>query len=225
MKLFSTSHIFPFPWQTLTSANWRKYPNEKAQHVVSCDVIDRYVDKNGVLYTERLIQCRQPTPSFLRRLFSQSPNQPNTEHNAFFREISLLDPVGQEYEATTINLSMTNICIVEEQCSFKPDPACPTENTLFIQRGHVTASVASFSISALGRLVEEAAVSRFYANADKGQQALTMVVDRLMKETKECFESSLHNVQNGILLDHIKREMNDSSKDRAPKNTTFTLYP
>lgn len=193
MKLFATSHVFPFPWHTLTTANWRKYPNDMAQHVISCDVIDRHVDERGVLHTERLIVCKQNAPSIMRRF--------GVSDIAYFREVSTLDPSGKEYTATTVNMSLTNICTVVETCSFIPDPNHPIDSTLFEQRGNVTAGKA---LSALGRLVEEAAVNRFYSNAHVGRAALQSVIDMVVAEAKE-FECTLSNG-----FDQLKKEWSDN---------------
>ncbi|CAG8558731.1 4983_t:CDS:2 [Paraglomus occultum] len=44
MKIFTTSHIFRYPWTQVSAANWRKYPNENCPHVIAIDVIDQHVD-------------------------------------------------------------------------------------------------------------------------------------------------------------------------------------
>ena len=44
MKLFESTHIFAHRWDKLTLASFRKYPNPFSPHVVSVDVVNRFVD-------------------------------------------------------------------------------------------------------------------------------------------------------------------------------------
>ena len=44
VKFFATTSTFPYSWDNVTHAVWRKYPNPFASHVLSADVIDRQVD-------------------------------------------------------------------------------------------------------------------------------------------------------------------------------------
>lgn len=193
MKLFEIKHTFDTPWDTLTLANWRKYPNTKAQHVMSVDVLDRYITKEGILRTERLLVCKQASPPILKTLGILISD------TAYFREISELCPVTQTYTATTINLTLTNILTVEETCVFEQDPD-DTGVSLFTQKGHVVAVAA---LSYLGRLVEDAAVSRLHANSHKGRDGLQLVIDTITKEYDELEETLVAS------LDGLKKGLND----------------
>ncbi len=195
MKLFETQHTFDTPFDKLTLANWRKYPNDLAQHVLSVDVLDRKVTPSGTLLTERLLVCHQSAPSILKTL-----GIPISE-TAYFRELSVLDPDKKTYTATTINLTSTNILTVEETCVFEQDPIDPTQS-LFTQNGNV---VAGKALSYLGRLVEDAAVSRFYANSSRGREALQMVIDRISKEYDELEDVLL------VGYDELKRELGNAA--------------
>lgn len=45
---------------------WRKYPNPRCSHVISVDVVDRTVDPiTGVIRTERILGCKQKTPTWI----------------------------------------------------------------------------------------------------------------------------------------------------------------
>lgn len=45
---------------------WRKYPNPRCSHVISVDVVDRSVDPiTGVIRTERILGCKQKTPTWI----------------------------------------------------------------------------------------------------------------------------------------------------------------
>nr|CAX70933.1 hypotheticial protein [Schistosoma japonicum] len=44
-----------FPWEFVSSLFWKRYPNPHARHVLSVDVLERYLLPNGKLYTKRLV--------------------------------------------------------------------------------------------------------------------------------------------------------------------------
>ncbi|KAJ3100417.1 hypothetical protein HDU96_010349 [Phlyctochytrium bullatum] len=113
-KLFEHTQFFNCSWDTLTAANWRKYPNELSNHVISVDILSREVDpETGVLRTERLLCCKQNAPSILRAIGLPIPEV------AYFREISELDPKTKQFTAKSVNLSMRNIMSVHETIIFK----------------------------------------------------------------------------------------------------------
>jgi hypothetical protein len=201
MKLFETLHSFDHPWPAVTLANWNKYPNPYSSHVLSCDTLDRRVDpRTGVITTERLLCCKQPVPSILKRLGL------DFQVEAFFHEISTLNPKTQEFTAQTVNLTMRGLLNVSETCSLSVHPELPS-NTLFKQQAQVSAMGV---FAAVGRLVEDIAVSRFTANAAKGRDALESVTQEFFQETlpeflelnkavvSESIEHSIDSLKNSI---------------------------
>eukprot|EP00842_Homolaphlyctis_polyrhiza_P003541 jgi/Hompol1/4188/HPOL_007003-RA len=186
MRFFEATTSFSHSWPLLTFANWRKYPNEHAPHVLSVDVLSRRVNpETGVLETERLLRCKQTVPGVLRALGFNIPEE------AYFLETSTLDPETQTYVAKSINLSLRSLFTAEETCVFKPDPLKPSELTCFSQRMEI-ATVGALSM--FSRLIEDAAVSRFQANAARGRQGLESVVQALLAQS----ESSASSLCNGL---------------------------
>ncbi|KAI8802878.1 PRELI-like family-domain-containing protein [Cladochytrium replicatum] len=178
MKLFQATHQFDHPWDTLTRANWRKYPNELSDHVLSVDILSRSVDpQTGVLRTERLLCCKQNAPSLLRRLMPSIPEY------AYFREVSELNPNTREYTAQSVNLTLRNLLTVTETCVYRADPTDATK-TIFEQRASVVAGVASSAFKAVAGMMEDVCVSSFKTNAEKGRRALEMVVDKVIAEAR-----------------------------------------
>ena len=177
MKFFESDHSFSHPWSLLTFANWRKYPNEFAPHVLSVDVLSRTVNPTtGALETQRLMRCKQPLPSFLKRMGLKLTDE------VYFLETSTLDPKTQSYSASTVNLSLRSLMSAKETCVFRPDPSNPSEYTHFFQRAELTAmGVFPF----VAQLMEDAAISRFQTNASKGKQALEHAIERLVTEARE----------------------------------------
>ncbi|KAJ3102178.1 hypothetical protein HDU97_000739 [Phlyctochytrium planicorne] len=207
-KLFEATQFFDYSWSTVTAANWRKYPNELSSHVLSVDILSREVDsETGILRTERLLCCRQNVPSILKNLGLPIPEV------AYFREISELDPERKEYTAKSVNLSMRSIMTVHETVIFRESTAShspfdsttnsnpstsqssPTHvqrntrtplngfdhpKTLFFQQAKFEAA----GFFTFARIIEEAAASRFKANASKGKKALEGVIESLMEKAR-----------------------------------------
>ncbi|KAJ3210966.1 hypothetical protein HK099_008140 [Clydaea vesicula] len=175
MKLLDIQHTYSYNWQTITTANWRKYPNELSSHVLSCDVISREVDPStGILKTERLLKCKQNVPYLIRSLAT-------IPEVSYFREVSYLDPKTQTYTATTINLSLTNLLTIREICTYKPDPSNPNK-TLFQQQCMTTAGQ---SFSAFGKYIEDAAIYKFGSNASRGRAGLELVINKVLEEVRD----------------------------------------
>nr|CAX70938.1 hypotheticial protein [Schistosoma japonicum] len=60
-----------FPWEFVSSLFWKRYPNPHARHVLSVDVLERYLLPNGKLYTKRLVikKISRRIPSWLLKYF------------------------------------------------------------------------------------------------------------------------------------------------------------
>lgn len=116
MKEVVLNFYWDYPWSLLTFANFSKYPNEHANHVLSVDVISRSITPAGLLVTDRLLQLKQPIPSFLRKIGLPFPE------TTYFLERSYLNPKTQAYSATSYNLSMRSFFLAQETCSFDSDP-------------------------------------------------------------------------------------------------------
>jgi hypothetical protein len=58
-------HVHRHPWERVTYAFWKKYPNPMSPHVVDIDVLDRHIDDEGRLQTTRLITCKDKIPDWI----------------------------------------------------------------------------------------------------------------------------------------------------------------
>ena len=47
VKVFETEHTFLHPFDRVTTAFFRKYPNDAASHVKAIDITDRRIDSKG----------------------------------------------------------------------------------------------------------------------------------------------------------------------------------
>ncbi|EGV66713.1 Phospholipid metabolism protein [Yamadazyma tenuis] len=176
MKLFESSHDFHYPWDQVTAANWQKYPNELSSHVVSVDILNRYIDPaTNVLRTERLIGCKQPIPKWLSMLVGG-------QEYSYVREISEIDLSTKTLVMKSTNLTMNHLLQVNETVTYRPDHELPNSRTHFTQKAEITA-FASFS--RVCDKIEEWSVERFGQNANTGKQAFESVLKTLTAKWEE----------------------------------------
>jgi hypothetical protein len=115
VKLFSTEHTFRHPFDRVTSAFWRKYPNEHAAHVKAVDITDRRIDDQGRLITTRLMSCESAVPAWLRGA--------GLPQSCYVAESSVVDPAAQKMVVKSSNLSGASLMVVEETCTYSSVPA------------------------------------------------------------------------------------------------------
>ncbi|EEB05230.2 intermembrane space protein sorting protein [Schizosaccharomyces japonicus yFS275] len=58
MDQFAYSTKLEHPWDDVSLGWLNRYPNPNSAHVLSSDIIERYVDDKGRLYTERCLSKR-----------------------------------------------------------------------------------------------------------------------------------------------------------------------
>lgn len=175
MRIFSTEHLFKYPWERVSLANWIKYPNDITPHVVHVDYLSRKIDPiTGVLHTERLLTCRQNVPAFISRLFGG-------ENSSLFYEWSEVDRQGQTLTLRSQNLTFSNLLTVEETCRYAQTP----EGHTLLRQEVAIHSTCNGMWTSLANRIEEWTVGRFHANAQKGRLALEAAVERIYREAKE----------------------------------------
>lgn len=174
MKLFESQHCFAYPWNQVTAANWQKYPNELATHVVSVDILNRLVDPvTHVLRTERLIACKQGIPRWLRLLVG-------VEEYSYVREVSEVDLANKTLVMKLANMTMSHLLLVNETVTYKPH--ADTQRTIFQQEAEITA----FSpMQRICNKLEEWTIERFGQNAKVGKAGFESVLDSLLQKWEE----------------------------------------
>lgn len=173
MKFFESNHHFDYPWDQVTAANWRKYPNELLPHVVSVDIFERTVNPDTkVLRTERLIGCQQSVPRWLLMVLGGA-------EKSYVREISEVDLENKTLVMKLSNMTMNHLLLVNETVVYRPDPDLPNSRTLFQQHAEITAYAL---IARLCDRIEKWAVERFGQNAKTGRLAFEGVCDRLCQQ-------------------------------------------
>jgi hypothetical protein len=171
VKLFSTSHTFHHPFDRVTSAFWRKYPNEAAAHVKAIDITDRRVDAQGRLITNRVMSCESALPQWLRAA--------GLPQSCFVAESSIVDPQAQTMVVKSVNLSGASIMTVEETCTYQAQPS--TENakpsTLYQQEARITAFLPFVSSK-----FESYSVASITAKSQEGIAVMEKLSQRIQRE-------------------------------------------
>ncbi|KAG1218980.1 hypothetical protein G6F35_007872 [Rhizopus arrhizus] len=112
VKFYSHAFNYDYQWQNVTLAFWLRYPNPFASHVLAVDVLDRYVDENGILKTTRLVLKKGKAPKWFPENFLK-----NSE--AFIIEESEVDPKNKTMITRTKNLNHVRVMQIEETQIFK----------------------------------------------------------------------------------------------------------
>lgn len=175
MKIFENECTFDYPWRHVSAAHWRKYPNEKADHVVAVDTLNRVYDPaSGILRIERLITCRQAAPRWIVKLVG------GTE-DSYVREVSEVDLEKRSLTLLSTNLTFSNIMSVEETVRYLPDPKAPLQKTIFQQDAKITAygALSRFANNAM----ESFTIDRFRQNALRGRAGFESVLDNFLSSS------------------------------------------
>ncbi|GAB5590342.1 Phospholipid metabolism protein [Umbelopsis nana] len=177
MRLFKTVHDFDYSWQTVSAAQWQKYPNEHCPHVQHVDVLDSSVDpETGVLRIERLISVTQKAPAFILRAIGASTTQ-------YVREVAIIDPKSKTLTLDSKNLTLSNILSCEESITYSEHPSY-SEKTLFTQQATIS---AGSTVSRMASMIEDWSVKRFQQNAAIGREGFSKVLEKfvVLAEAKE----------------------------------------
>jgi PRELI-like family len=214
MRLFSTEHTFSHEWESVTAANWKKYPNEITPHVIHVDYLSRHLDATKCqLHTERLLTCRQSVPALFLRLFGM-------DTVAYVYEKSVVDLNAKRLDLHTVNLTGSQLMRVEERCVYAPHPVMHRQ-TLFQQNVQMTTG-AIWSTN-LKEKLEDFCISRFQLNANRGRQALEHVLQCLnenidtINQNIDAFSENIGTILNENIdsLNHNIDDMVDRVKHEA----------
>ncbi|XP_017056475.1 protein slowmo [Drosophila ficusphila] len=170
MKIWTSEHIFNHPWETVTQAAWRKYPNPMTPSIIGTDVVERRV-VDGVLHTHRLVQSKWYFPKWTHALIG-------TAKTCFASERSTVDPERKQMVLKTNNLTFCRNISVDEVLYYEPHPA-DASKTLLKQEATVTV----FGVP-LSHYMEDLLTSTISTNASKGRQGLEWVIGLINTEVK-----------------------------------------
>ncbi|CEI99050.1 hypothetical protein RMCBS344292_13144 [Rhizopus microsporus] len=182
VKFYQHAFSYDYPWQNVTLAFWLRYPNPFASHVLAVDVLDRYVDENGILKTTRLVLKKGKAPKWF-------PENILKNSEAFVIEESEVDPKNKTMITRTKNLNHVRVMQIEETQIFKqhdqnPDwTSCKTEARIISRFGWgLTSKIEGFG------------QSTFIANAAKARKGMQHILQRI-RDKQASRVSFLHQQQ------------------------------
>lgn len=171
MKIWTSEHTFQHPWETVTQAAWRKYPNPMNPAVEAIDIVDRKVC-NGILKTHRLISSKWGLPSWASTLLGSNNTCYASEH-------SEVNPQKKVMTLLTKNITFCNEVSVVEKLTYTPHPV-KDDCTLLKQEAVVTIKNVPLS-----NYIEEYLTRTISSNANKGRQAMEWVITKINNEVQE----------------------------------------
>ncbi|XP_032830733.1 PRELI domain containing protein 3B-like isoform X3 [Petromyzon marinus] len=164
MKIWTSEHVFNHPWETVTQAAMRKYPNPMNPSVVGVDVVGRHVDAAGQLHSHRLLSTEWGLPSLVRSLLGTGRTK------TYIKEHSIVNPTQRTMELKSTNITLTNLVSVDERLVYKPHPD-DAEKTMLVQEAIISVKGVS-----LGSYLEGLMASTISANAKKGWDAIEWTI-------------------------------------------------
>ncbi|MPC32774.1 protein slowmo-like isoform X1 [Portunus trituberculatus] len=193
MKIWTSEHIFSHPWETVTQAVWRKYPNPHNPAVVGTDVIERHV-MNGVLHTHRLISSRWGLPNWAQTILG-------ADRVCYGYEHSEVNPEERTMTMRTRNLTFASTVSMDERLVYSPDPN-NSENTVLRQETIITVKGVP-----LTSYMENYLLNSISNNSFKGRDAMEFVISKINREVEDLV--STYKRSTSEILDHTKRSLGE----------------
>ncbi|KAG4300632.1 hypothetical protein PCANB_003070 [Pneumocystis canis] len=114
VKFYTNNYYYDYPWPIVTLAWFLRYPNPYSKHVISVDVIDRYINDHGCLRTTRLILKHGKLPKWGAKLFKIS--------ESYILEDSIVDLQTSQMYTYIRNLDHTKVMKVIENQTYGVSP-------------------------------------------------------------------------------------------------------
>ncbi|KAG7268689.1 hypothetical protein CRUP_032630, partial [Coryphaenoides rupestris] len=106
MKIWSTEHVFSYPWETVIKAAMRKYPNPMNPSVVGVDVLERRLDSQGRLHSHRLLSTEWGLPGIVRAILGTNQMRTYVKEHSI---ITLTNLVSGGREASLPDRTVTTL--------------------------------------------------------------------------------------------------------------------
>ncbi|OQR74357.1 PRELI domain-containing protein 1 [Tropilaelaps mercedesae] len=167
-RFICSRDAFNFSWEDVSRGFWRRYPNPHSAHVLSEDIISRYITRDGSLVTKRLLIKTNPMPRFGEYIVGKIGN------TAKIVEESIVDPVSKTITTYTRNIGLKNVMQIEEKCVYRPDPSSPHMRTICERQAWISSSLAGVSM-----IVTKFGFERFKSNTQKATLGFVHVLEQL----------------------------------------------
>jgi hypothetical protein len=120
MKVYESSYNYDYPFPTVTLAYFLRYPNPYSRHVLSTDVIDRYVDPDTHrLHSLRLHLKKSKVPGAILKFLPRGLAGPGGASQSYILEKSTIDLKEGWMKTESRNMEWTGILSVRERQVYK----------------------------------------------------------------------------------------------------------
>ncbi|KAK3610413.1 hypothetical protein CHS0354_008704 [Potamilus streckersoni] len=192
MKIWTSEHTFHHPWETVVKAAWRKYPNPMNPSVVGLDVVDRFVDKDGILRSHRLMSTKWGIPDWAAKILGR-------DRICYASEHSEVDPKKRMMTLRSRNLTFCNLITIDEQLIYSPHPQDPNKTRLTQE------AVVTVEGIPLSSYMENVVTDTISTNANKGRQAMEWVIGKITGEANDLKQEAQKAVDN--MIPHTRPSM------------------
>ncbi|KAG5513406.1 hypothetical protein PMAC_001470 [Pneumocystis sp. 'macacae'] len=160
VKFYESTYYYDYPWPIVTLAWFLRYPNPYSKHVISVDVIDRYVNDHGCLRTTRLILKRGKLPKWGAKI-----------SESYILEDSIVDLQTNQMHTFIRNLDHTKVMKVVENQIYGVSPK--NSNQTFV---NIAARIKSSFGWGITNKIEKFGIVKFSKNSRAGMTRLIVYV-------------------------------------------------
>jgi hypothetical protein len=130
MKFFENHSHYDYSFPAVTLAYFLRYPNPYSRHVLTSDVIERYVDPaTQRLHTTRLHLKRSKVPSAMLKLLPKGIGGAENAGQSYILETSVVDVKEGWMKTESRNMEWTGILSVVEQQNYHRESLSSDRNT------------------------------------------------------------------------------------------------
>lgn len=123
MKFFENVFTYDYSFPAVSLAYFLRYPNPYSRHVLTTDVIDRYVDpKTERLHTVRLHLKKSKVPSGILKLLPKGIGGSDNSGQSYILETTVVDIKEGWMETESRNMEWTGILSVVEKQLYTRQP-------------------------------------------------------------------------------------------------------
>ncbi|RDW74380.1 MSF1 domain protein [Aspergillus mulundensis] len=116
MKFFENLYTYDYSFPAVSLAYFLRYPNPYSKHVLTTDVIDRYVDpKTNRLHTTRIHLKKSKVPSGILKLLPKGIGGSDSSGQSYILETTVVDAREGWMESESRNMEWTGILSVVEK--------------------------------------------------------------------------------------------------------------
>ncbi|CAG8020930.1 unnamed protein product [Penicillium salamii] len=124
MKFFENKFTYDYSFPAVSLAYFLRYPNPYSRHVLTTDVIDRYVDpKTDRLHTIRLHLKKSKVPSGILKLLPKGMGGSDNSGQSYILEKTIVDAKEGWMETESRNMEWTGILSVVEKQHYQRHPS------------------------------------------------------------------------------------------------------